>query len=255
MIKKHKYPILEFDDCREALINPSTFKESHEMLDCNKLIISFFKDAINTLLQEKKIEIHKVISGENDLVLYKFVDDDVLLMHGTIGCAATGGFLDELTGIGIEKVMFCGGGGVLDNSIGVGELLVVEGAIRDEGFSYHYIEPSRIIYSQKDVREKICAYLTEQGVPYTTGIVWTTDAFYRETKEKIALRKEEGARIVEMEQSGCIAVAQFRDIKYGALIYGGDDVSRNVWDSRNWHNKGSIRYSMIEICKELVRKI
>ena len=34
--------------------------------------------------------------------------------------------------------MFCGGGGVLDKKIEVGQLLVVDGAIRDEGCSYHY---------------------------------------------------------------------------------------------------------------------
>lgn len=255
MIRKNDFPILEFDDDKSALITPQMFGEAHGKLGTDKLIISFFKEAINTLLDEGKIEVHKVIKGENDLVLYKFVDDDVLLMHGIIGCAATGGYLDELTGCGINKVMFCGGGGVLDKDIGVGELLVVEGAIRDEGFSYHYLEPSRTVYSQADVREVICDYLESHGIPYTSGIVWTTDAFYRETKDRITLRKEEGARIVEMEQAGCLAVAEFRKIKYGALIYGGDDVSGSTWDSRRWRDRGSIRYSMIEICKELVKEI
>ena len=37
-------------------------------------------------------------------------------------------------------------------------------------------------------------------------------------KKALARRKEEGAKIVEMEQSGCIAVAQFRGFDYGALI-------------------------------------
>lgn len=255
MIKRDKYPILEYDTARDAILNPEHFGKVHGNLGSNKLVISFFKDAINRLLFEGKIEIHKILEGENNVTLYRFVDDDVLLMHGAIGCAAMGGYLDELTGCGINKVMFCGGGGVLDNTIGVGELLVVEGAIRDEGFSYHYIEPSRIIYSDKNIQEKICAYLEDNCIPHTKGVVWTTDAFYRETKDRIALRRNEGARIVEMEQAACLAVAQFRGIDYGALIYGGDDVSGEVWDSREWRSRGSIRYSMIEICKNLVNRI
>ncbi len=254
MIRKSDFPILEFDDARDALINPEQFGKAHGYLG-DRLVISFFKEAISRLLDEGKIAVHKVIQGENDVVLYKFTDCDVLLMHGLLGGAATGGILDELTGCGIDKVMFCGGGGVLDRTIGVGELLVVEGAIRDEGFSYHYLEPARVVYSRADVREKICGYLRESGVPYTEGLVWTTDAFYRETKEKIALRKSEGARIVEMEQAACLAVAQFRGIRYGGLIYGGDDVSGETWDSRQWRDRGSIRYSMIEICKNLVNEI
>ena len=255
MIKKEKYPILEIDDCRDALLNPEIIGEIYGKFEYNKLIISFFKEAIQSMIDEGKLVHYKTIEGENDVKIYRFRDDDVLLIHGIIGCPATGGIMDELTGCGITKVMFCGGGGVLDKNIGVGELLVVEGAIRDEGFSYHYIEPSRIIYSQSDVRNIICSHLAESGVPYAEGIVWTTDAIARETRDMIALRKNEGAKIAEMEQAGCLAVAQFRDIKYGAIIYGGDDVSGNNWDARAWRDRKSIRYRMIELCREIVKKI
>ena len=223
--------------------------------DSDKLIISFFKEAIQKMIDEGKLIDYKTIKGENDVKIYKFKDDGVLLIHGLIGCPATGGIMDELTGCGIRRVMFCGGGGVLDKDIGVGELLVVEGAIRDEGFSYHYIEPSRIIYSQEDMQNVICEHLDEVSIPYSKGIVWTTDAIARETKDMVALRKSEGARIVEMEQAGCIAVAQFRDIKYGAIIYGGDDVSGSEWDQRGWRDRKSIRYGMIELCHEIVNKM
>ncbi len=255
MIYKDRFPILEYDDEREAIINPIAVKKEYGEIDCDKLVISFFKEAINNLLKEKLIQPHLTIKGENDLILYKYVDAPILLMHGIVGCPATAGYLDELTGLGIKMVIFCGGGGVLDKNIKVGELLVVEGAIRDEGFSYHYAPPSRIIYADKEVREKIKGYLNENKIPHIEGIVWTTDAIFRETRQMVEYRKEEGAKIVEMEQSGCIAVAQFRSIKYGAIIYGGDDVSQDVWDKRDWHNKKSIRYSLLEICKELVQII
>ena len=55
-------------------------------------------------------------------------------------------------------------------------------------------------------------------------VYWTTDALFRETTDRIAQRKADGAKIVEMEQAGCIAVAQYRGFDYGALIYGGDAV-------------------------------
>lgn len=110
MLKKEKFPILEFDDCKEAIINPNVHQNEIGILPYNKLIISFFKEAIDMLLQDKKIEKYLTVSGENDIVLYKFIDSDVLLMYGTVGCPACAGNLDGLTGVGIEKVMFCGGG-------------------------------------------------------------------------------------------------------------------------------------------------
>lgn len=255
MLTKEKYPIIEFDDCKDAIINPSHLQQEYGILPYNKLVISFFGEAIRMLLEENQIKEYITISGENPIVIYKFSDADVLLTHGMVGCPACAGNLDVLTGIGIDTVMFCGGGGVLDKAIEVGQLLVVEGAIRDEGFSYHYAPPSRVIYSEPCVTDAVCAYLGERSIPYTQGLTWTTDAICRETRERVAARKEEGARIVEMEQAGCIAVAQFRGIKYGGIIYAGDDVSGEEWDQRSWRSRKGIRYALIDICKDLVQII
>ena len=157
--------------------------------------------------------------------------------------------------MGIHKVMFCGAGGVLDKNIEVGQILVVDGAIRDEGFSYHYIEPARYIYTDAETTEKITGYLDEHSISYIRGLTWTTDAIFRETPDKIAQRKAEGAKIVEMEQAGCIAVSQFRDFPYGALIYGGDDVSQEEWSNRGWRSREGIRYDLVMLCKTLVQII
>lgn len=129
---------------------------------------------------------------------------------------------------------------------------MVDGAIRDEGFSYHYIAPSRYIYTNPETTEKITQYLADNSISYIRGLTWTTDAIFRETTEKISRRKEEGAKIVEMEQAGCIAVSQFRGFDYGALIYGGDDVSQDEWSNRGWHSRKGIRYDLVVLCKKLV---
>ena len=171
---------------------------------------------------------------------------------GQIGCPACAGNLDLFNAMGITKVMFCGGGGVLDKNIEVGQILVVDGAIRDEGFSYHYIAPSRYIYTNPETTEKITQYLADNSISYIRGLTWTTDAIFRETTEKISRRKEEGAKIVEMEQAGCIAVSQFRGFDYGALIYGGDDVSQDEWSNRGWCSRKGIRYDLVVLCKKLV---
>ena len=68
-------------------------------------------------------------------------------------------------------------------------------------------------------------------------------------------RKAEGAKIVEMEQAGCIAIAQYRSFDYGAIIYGGDDVSQDDWDTRSWDKRKGIRYNLVMLCKELVKEI
>lgn len=250
MFIRNDYPILEFDENKDAKINPAAWVD--RKFDCNKLIITFFPEVMDKLIADGKIVLEKTISGENPVLIYRFVDSDVLIMLGAVGCPSCAGNLDLISAMGVDKVMFCGGGGVLDKNIEVGQLLVVDGAIRDEGFSYHYIKPSRYIYTDKKVTEKIVQYLEEKNISYIQGLTWTTDAIFRETADRIAQRKAEGAKIVEMEQSGCIAVAQFRGFDYGAIIYGGDDVSQDEWSNRSWRSREGIRYDLVMLCKELV---
>ncbi len=60
---------------------------------------------------------------------------------------------------------------------------------------------------------------------------------------------------MEMEQAGCIAVARFRNFAYGALIYGGDDVSGEEWSGRGWNTREGIRHDLVMLCRELVEII
>ena len=250
MITENKYPIFEFDDNKDAKLNPTAFVD--QSFETDKLVITFFPEVVNKLANEGKITLERTIGGENPVLIYRFLDDDILITLGQVGCPACAGNLDLFNAMGITKVMFCGGGGVLDKNIEVGQILVVDGAVRDEGFSYHYIAPSRYIYTNPKTTEKIIQYLNNNSISYTRGLTWTTDAIFRETADKIARRKEEGAKIVEMEQAGCIAVSQFRGFEYGALIYGGDDVSQYEWRDRGWRSREGIRYDLVQLCKKLV---
>ena len=69
------------------------------------------------------------------------------------------------------------------------------------------------------------------------------------------LRKAEGCLTVEMETAAFFAVAQFREVPFGQILYWGDDVSRNSWDGRDWHNRLEVRkkifWSAVEICLNL----
>lgn len=254
MINKNDFPVMEYDDDKDAVVNP--FKWNLEPFSTDKLIITFFPDVIDDLHKSGELELERHFGGENPVYVYRFKSQpDVLITLGYVGCPACAGNLEVFAACGATKVMFCGGGGVLDKSIKVGELLVVERAIRDEGFSYKYIEPSRYIYTDKRITQKITNYLEQHKISYLTGITWTTDAMFRETKALVEERKAEGAKIVEMEQAGCIAISQFRNFDYGAIIYGGDDVSQDEWDTRSWDKRKGIRYNLVMLCRELVKEI
>ena len=254
MLEKNDYPVLEYDDNPTAKLNPAAFADPK--FDTDRMVITFFPEVVRKLLDRQAVLEDRVIPGENPIPIYRFAEHpDVLLTLGQVGCPACAGDLDLFNAMGITRVMFCGGGGVLDRNIEVGQILVVDGAIRDEGFSYHYLPPSRIVHAEAETNARIVRYLEKNGIPFIRGLTWTTDAIFRETPDRIALRKQEGARIVEMEQAGCLAVARFRRFSYGALIYGGDDLSGEEWSERGWRSRDGIRYDLVRLCLKLLEVI
>ena len=107
MIVESKYPIFEFDDNKDAKINPTSFAD--KLFNTDKLIITFFPEVMDKLVNEGKITLEETIGGENPVFLYRFLDADILITLGQVGCPACAGNLDLFHAMGITRVMFCGG--------------------------------------------------------------------------------------------------------------------------------------------------
>ncbi|MBU5439209.1 hypothetical protein KQI42_14395 [Tissierella sp. MSJ-40] len=58
------------------------------------------------------------------------------------------------------------------------------------------------------------------------------------------LRKEEGCLAVEMECSAFCAVAEYRNVNFGQMLYSGDDISYEEWDSRSEVDRSFIREAL-----------
>jgi len=92
--------------------------------------------------------------------------------------------------------------------------------------------------------------MNKRGLPYLIGKTWTTDAPYRETPKRIAARRAEGCLVVEMEAAALMAVAQFREVQLGQVVYGGDDLSGSRWDNRGWQSRSEIRQNLFWLAVE-----
>ena len=217
------------------------------------LVICFFHEQIKARLASGELEPFFTIRGENELPIYKFKDSDVLVMPGMVGAPKCGGFLEELIHAGVKRVLCIGGAGVLHGDMECGGLLLVEGAIREEGFSYHYMPKSRIILANRQELRRNRDFLEANHIPHSEVIAYTTDAYYRETKAKIERAKADGASCVEMEQAGLIALCHYRGIAYSAILYGGDDLSGAMWDNRSWKNRSEVRSSLLDLAKAILK--
>ena len=125
------------------------------------------------------------------------------------------------------------------------------------GFTFFTIDPGDHVDDDAHTAplEAIEATLRQHHGPYLTGKTWTTDAIYRETPDKVKLRRDEGCITVEMEAAAFFAVARFRNVVFGQILYAGDDVSGIEWDSRQWQERATIRdqvfWLAVEACVTL----
>ena len=112
--------------------------------------------------------------------------------------------------------------------------------------------PSKSIPLNRKYIKVFKELLDEVGYRYVEGTTWTTDAFYRETKDKVNRRRKDGAIVVEMEASAMQAVANFRDIDLFTFFYAGDNLASENWDMRSLNGeikldeKAKIAYLALE---------
>lgn len=250
------YPILEFDPSPEAIIEPARFIKPIDIP--RNCVLCFFQEVITEVCGDGKAKFvanRNSEMGNHPIYEIEFDGKRVAIMHPGVGAPLAGGFLDEVIALGCRKFIACGGAGVLNREIAVGHVVVPTSAVRDEGTSYHYLPPSREVSAHPDGVAAIEATLKKHHVSYILGKTWTTDGLFRETRSKIERRKAEGCVTVEMEASAFFAVAQFRGVTFAQLLYGGDDISGDEWDHRDWRgplsNREKLFWLAVEACAAL----
>ncbi len=245
MIERAVAPILEFDPAREAMIEPSRLYEALDVPE--HCVICFFKEVLDKIAEDKHAKIlavHAWEDGKHCLYEIEHRGKRLAFIHPGVGGPLAAGILEDAIAHGCRKFVVCGGCGVLQPDIAVGHLVLVSSAVRDEGVSYHYLPGSREAMANPVALAALEATVKDGGVPYLIGKTWTTDAPYRETATKVALRRSEGCITVEMEAASFMAVAQFRNVALGQILYCGDDLSGKEWSDRGWISQPAIRENL-----------
>lgn len=248
MLTRKQFPILEYDDNPHAKIEPFEHLQRQDVPP--HCVITFFSEVIGELLKQGKLtQIGHFDSEMIDIPIYEteYKNRRIAIVQGFVGSAGSATLLERLIAVGFNRFIACGGAGVLQKDIQVGHLIVPVVAIRDEGTSYHYLPPSREVACNPHAVEIIEKQLQLDKIPYIKSKTWTTDALFRETEDKINLRIEEGCVTVEMEAAALFAVAKFRNVILGQILYGGDDLSGDKWDSRLWDNQSDIRKNLVDL--------
>lgn len=253
-IIKNDIPILEYDTDPLAVIMP---KHEHiEMQLPRKAVFAFLGDAVDNYAKEHNATVvsHFISATKKYPVYILDVDgQQICLMQAPVGAAPSVQILDWLIAYGVREIISGGSCGVLvdmDENL----FLVPRKALRDEGTSYHYLPPKRFVEVSEKARSAIEQTMNNHNLHYSEVVTWSTDGFFRETKEKVDYRKSEGCSVVEMECSALAACAELRGAVWGELLFTADTLAdAQHYDERNWGGD-SVEYAL-ELCIEAVLNI
>ena len=170
-----------------------------------------------------------------------------------IGSAMAGGDVIEVNWItGASKFIMFGSAGSLDSEATNGKFVIPTESYREDGLSYNYAAPADYIeIKNSDVVKRI---FDELKLPSIQGMVWTTDALYRETKAKLKARKAEGCIAVEMELAGVESVCDFYGWNVYDFLVTGDVLDQAIYDVSglaNANHNMDKSYIAIEIAKRI----
>ena len=225
----------EFDENKIAVINPDMIFQ--KIPDFPETVVSVFShqlfDAIVRFLGGTVIAESHDVDGVWPVYEVNYKGKRFAFFKGRLGGPACVGAFEYVMAFGGKRIILLGNCGVLDKNIKDCGIIIPTKAIRDEGTSYHYAPAGDTIEVNTKYTEEFKKVLEEFGYPYVEGVTWTTDAFYRETPQKIESRKKIGAICVEMECASMQAFCNFRGIEFFQFLYAGDNLDHSSWDPRS----------------------
>jgi len=138
--------------------------------------------------------------------------------------------LEELAAFGIKKFVNLGSAGGIQQDLNVGDIVLCDRAIRDEGTSHHYLPVEKYAYACTEMTGHLSTAFERKGIEYRRGTSWTTDAPYRETIDELRQYRSDGVATVEMEVSALFAAGTYRAVAVSAIFVVSDLLSEDDWD-------------------------
>ncbi len=127
--------------------------------------------------------------------------------------------MEELALCGAKYVVRVGSAGALQNGIDLGELIIAEGAVRDEGGSRAYVEPTFPAFADRGLLNGLADYCQQSKVKSHFGVVRSHDSFYRDDEEDICAKwHAKGVLGADMETSALYTVGRLRGIKVASIL-------------------------------------
>jgi len=153
---------------------------------------------------------------------------DISLAHLPVGAPGTVMMMEEMIACGARTIIGLGWAGSLQPAAPIGSFIIPTSCVSEEGTSAHYLDGDVPLTPDESLVEALEMAALNEGAQITKGLLWTTDAPYRELRTKVQAYRIQGVLGVDMETSAMYALGLFRQIKVCNLLVVSDEL-RDEW--------------------------
>lgn len=149
----------------------------------------------------------------------KYKGMEVSIVSTGIGGSSACIALEELIACGGEYFIRIGSLGAYQNYINIGDLVIPEGAVREEGASRMYICDNYPAVADMEILLNLKKKAVELNYPHYIGIVRSHDSFYIDNEDEVvSYWSRKGVLGGDMETSALMTLGRLRGVKVGAVL-------------------------------------
>ncbi len=121
--------------------------------------------------------------------------------------------LEQLAACGYEYIFGLGLGGALQKGVAIGDMVLLEGAVRGDGVSRYYAPIEFPAVADVELVGMLSARLKASGETYHLGVSFGIDSLYREVETLISRLRTLGVLTIDLESSAFLTVGRRLGLK------------------------------------------
>lgn len=164
--------------------------------------------------------------------IYLSIDNKIGVLGGmSTGAPALCIKVEELIAWGVKKIIAVGTSGTLVDSLSIGECVLCEKALAEDGVAHMYLaEGHSFASADPDLMQQWEEfYQSEKASPIKHVAAWSFSNPYRESKQDVRRVKELGCTVVDMEAATLHAIANEKKIPTLSIFVISDSLANDTW--------------------------
>ncbi len=127
--------------------------------------------------------------------------------------------VEELKNIGVRTMMRIGSAGAMQKGIGLGDLVICEGAVREDGASKCYIDPAYPAVPDYRLINHCVEAAEDLGYEHHVGVVLSHESFYYDEDGEDCLKwSKKGILASDFETAALYTVGRLRKVRTASML-------------------------------------